>query len=106
MIPATRCPCGYCGKPIELAKSLIEVPYRRERWWHWREQRAEYRCSGCGGFNLLRPSRTGLALYAGLAAGLVVGLQRALPLPVLGMGGLLAAALLFRHAVRLVPARH
>jgi hypothetical protein len=101
MIPATRCPCAHCARPLDLAKGHLYVPYRRYRWWHWREQRSEYRCSRCGGFNVLRPSTTGVLLYASLIAALAIGAWQALPLPVLGLAGLMAAALLFRHAVRL-----
>ncbi|MCK7592339.1 hypothetical protein [Pseudomarimonas salicorniae] len=106
MIPATRCPCAHCGRLLDLSETHIEVPYRRERWWHWSEQRGEYRCPRCGGFNLLRPSAGGVVLYALLLVALGCGLAWSLPWPVLGLGGLMAAALLFRHAVRLVRARH
>ncbi len=106
MIPATLCPCAHCGRPLDLSTSHLEVPYRRRHWWQLKEQRSEYRCRRCGGFNRLRLSGAGAALYLALAALLAIGVWRQLPWPILGMGGLLSAALLFRHAVLLLPADH
>lgn len=106
MIPATRCPCPGCGKPLDLSATHLQVPYRRHRWWHWREQRSEYLCPRCGAFSVLRLSPTGALLYLALAGALGTGLWRGWPLPVLGFTGLIAAALLFRHAVRLAASTH
>lgn len=104
MIPATLCPCAHCARPLDLSTTYLQVPYRRRHWWQLKEQRSEYRCPRCGGFNRLALSPVGALLYLALATALAVGAWRRLPWPMLGMGGLLGAALLFRHAVRLRPA--
>lgn len=105
MIPATRCPCAHCGRLLDLSSSHLQVPCRRRRWWQLREERSEYRCARCGGFSRLGLSAQGAVLYGALGAALSLGAWHRLPWSILGMAGLLGAALLFRHAVRLRPAR-
>lgn len=104
MIPATRCPCAHCGHLLDLSATHLLAPYRRQHWWHVREQRSEYLCPRCGQFSVLRPSRGGALLYLGLAVALATAAGKGVPLPVLGLVGLMVGALLFRHAVRLAPA--
>lgn len=96
--------CPHCGKPIKLDESHVRVPYRRLHWWQFGEERSEYSCRPCSGFSVLRLSRTGWLLYAAEFAAIAWAWQHGLTRAGLVGGSLVLAALLFRHAVKLVPA--
>lgn len=86
---------------MKLEQTQVRVPRWQRRWWQFGEDSLEYRCPACGQFHLLRISRFGWALYAALAVSMLLvwklGVHR---MGVVG-AGLVAAALLFRHAVEL-----
>lgn len=95
--------CPHCGKPVQLDQSQVRVPVFDRRWWQFGDERSEFRCKGCNGFSRMRLSAFGIALYGVEVAALGWGwMQSSIPRMGLLAGGLVAAALLFRHAVKLV----
>lgn len=95
-------PCPHCGRVMQLADTHLRVPYRRQHWWQFGDERSEYRCPGCSGFALVRVSPLGWGLYVALAAGLGTGWTMGVSRMALLVIGAIIAFVISGHAKRLV----
>lgn len=87
MLP-TEFHCLRCKARMTPAETHVRVPYLRQHWWQFGEERSEYRCPSCGTFFVLRTSLAGVIGYvASIAIALFAWRHGVRGMGALTMGG-------------------